>query len=222
MTIKLLQHTSLSIMATAGRTAWQSFHKGGIYENPTDEISDTDVEFIDRIINKHKHGSVSEHVMYNFSIEDISRACLQELARHRIASLTVKSSRYTLNELKSEEPFTSYTDLLHQEYISDGYERASKYLVFTGNAKVDRMSILALDNLRDLVVDGISNDQLKYAMPEAYKTSLIWSVNARSLQNFLSLRSDKAALWEIRNLAFAIYNQIPDDHKFLFEASIKE
>lgn len=213
MTITLLHYTPLDVSDTAIGKCWG---KGCM---PTYEKL---VERMDRVANKHKHASTIEHLTYNFDIDGISRACLQELARHRISSFSVKSSRYTLNELKSEEPFTSYTDLLHQEYISDGYARASKYLVFTGNAKVDRMSILALDNLRDLVADGISNDQLKYAMPEAYKTSLIWSVNARSLQNFLSLRSNKAALWEIRNLAHAIYNQIPDDHKFLFEASVKE
>jgi thymidylate synthase (FAD) len=44
----------------------------------------------------------------------------------------------------------------------------------------------------------------------------------RSLQNFLSLRSDKSALWEIQKLAHAIYNELPLEHRYLFEASIKE
>jgi len=50
----------------------------------------------------------------------------KELARHRIASLSVKSTRYTLKELKSEQPFTS-----------DNPEPASKYIVFTGVKEVD-------------------------------------------------------------------------------------
>ena len=53
-------------------------------------------------------------------------------------------------------------------------------------------------------------------MPEAYKTSLVMTINARSLQNFLELRSSKHALWEIQNLAKEIYNILPDDHKFLY------
>jgi thymidylate synthase (FAD) len=68
-----------------------------------------------------------------------------------------------------------------------------------------------------LVQAGISNDVLKYAMPEAYKTSLVWTANARSLQHFLSLRTNKAALKEIRDLANEIFKQIPEEHKFLFE-----
>ena len=74
-----------------------------------------------------------------------------------------------------------------------------------------------LEDLRSLVKEGISNDKLKYALPEAYKTELAWSINARSLQNFIMLRSNKAALWEIQDLAHNIYNALPEDHKYLFK-----
>ncbi|MCE3047150.1 FAD-dependent thymidylate synthase [Helicobacter kayseriensis] len=202
MRISLLFHTPLSICVQAGRTCWQSQERGGCYTIPTDEIIQADKDFLDRILNKHKHGSVAEHLTYNFAIEGISRACLQELARHRHASLSVKSSRYTLKELKSEE---------------DVVKNASKYLVMSGNQQVDEFSIQALKNLQTLLLEGISNDLAKYAMPESYKTSLAWSVNARALQNFLILRSSKAALWEIRELAFALFEALPKEHRFLFE-----
>lgn len=217
MEVRLIDNTKLSTCVIAGRTAWQSFHKGGNYDIPTDNITETDKEFLDRILNKHKHSSVAEHLVYSFSIEGISRACLIELSRHRMSSFTVESTRYTLTkELKSEEPFTEYTDFNEQEYLQDGYERACKYLVMTENEHVNRYSILALDNLRDLLVAGISNDLAKYALPEAYKVRLQWTVNARSLQNFLQLRTSKDALWEIRLLAATIYQSLPHDHKFLF------
>ena len=163
-------------------------------------------------LNKYK-----EHVSYNFYISGISRACLQELARHRMASLSVKSTRYTLKELKEEEAFTNYTDLDDQEYGHNGRERAEKYLVMTGNGYVDRMSILALDNLRDLLRLNIGNDIAKYALPESYKTELTWTINMRSLQNFLHLRSSKSALWEIRDLANMVYENLPEEHKYLFD-----
>ena len=61
---------------------------------------------INRVANVSKHASTIEHLSYSFDIDGISRACLQELARHRIASYTVKSSRYVLSkELKNEKPF---------------------------------------------------------------------------------------------------------------------
>ena len=99
-------------------------------------------------------------------------------------------------------------------------ERASKYIVMTGNNIVDLANIRALEELRKLIVLGIPNDIAKYCMPEAYKTSLVMSINARSLQNFLELRTSKHALKEIQDLAKALFEAIPNEHKFLFEPYI--
>lgn len=198
MHVTLLQHTSLTVCAQAIRTCWQSFDK-------SDEGGQKDRDLIDRVGNKFKHASTLEHLVYTFYIQGISRALLQELSRHRLASPSVKSTRYTLKELKNEEGFTC-KDL----------ERAQKYLVFTGDERVDSMSIKALENLRQLLNEGISNDKAKYCLPESYKTELTWTINARSLQNFLTLRSDKSALWEIQNLAHALYQALPEEHRYLF------
>jgi len=239
--VTLLHHTPLHIAADGARTCWSSqyksdtsdcvhdlFHwmhdqmsdnefaiKWGIEPSLNVEIGPKDLALIDRVGNQYHHASILEHISFNFFIDGISRACLQELARHRIASLSVKSTRYTLKELKSEEPFTAYTDMDDQEYYPNGYERAAKYLVLTSNPKVNRMFILALDNLRDLLNEGISNDLCKYALPEAYRTQLTWSINLRSLQNFLSLRTSPKALPEIQHLARLIYEELPPDAQSL-------
>ena len=139
-----------------------------------------------------------------------------------MASLSVESTRYTLKKLKVEDYFLDYSDFDSYEEHDNGWQRAFKYLVPTGNLPVDIASVRALDSLRDLLQAGISNDLAKYSLPESYQTTLSWSINARSLQNFISLRSDKAALWEIRNLANAVYLQLPSDHQYLFEDSLKE
>lgn len=207
MKVALNHHTPLLICSDAIRTCWQSFDN-------SDNGGEKDKELIDRVGNKFKHASTLEHLTYNFYIEGISRAVLQELARHRIASLSVKSTRYTLKELKEEEPFIDEDDNLYEL-------RAEKYLVYTGEGLVDFMSIQALENLRIVLQKGISNDRAKYCLPESYRTELTWTINARSLQNFLSLRTDKAALWEIRDLAKAVYEALPSEHRYLFEGSVK-
>lgn len=204
MQVTLHHHTPLVICSDAIRTCWQSFDK-------SDNGGEVDRALIDRVGNKFKHASTLEHIAYNFYVAGISRALLQELARHRMASLSVKSTRYTLKELKEEPSFSI-----------DNKERAEKYLVMTGADMVDEMSIRALENLRIVLVEGISNDRAKYCLPESYKTELTWTINARSLQNFISLRSDKAALWEIRDLANMLYATLPEEHRYLFENSLKE
>ncbi|CAD7289236.1 FAD-dependent thymidylate synthase [Campylobacter suis] len=204
MNITLLNFTPLNVCSHAIRTCWQSFERG-------DNGGEKDLELIDRVGNKNKHASTLEHLYYNFYIQGISRALLQELARHRIASLSVKSTRYTLKELKNEAEF-KYGE----------FDRASSYIVLTGNEMVDNASITALENLRKILsTTTTSLDIVKYCLPECYKTELTWSVNARSLQNFLSLRSSKSALWEIRNLANAVYDALPAEHKFIFKECIQ-
>lgn len=251
MIVTLNHHTPLVICADAIRTCWQSQEKSDSFTltlnipfglcKSTKVCGKADRALIDRIGNKFKHASTLEHLVYNFSIEGISRALLQELSRHRMASLSVKSTRYTLKELKEEESFINEIELEQvakdrlqkgvplfdpfneEEFkLSFDVERASRYIVLTGNLMVDTMSINSLNGLRRVIKLGVSNDKAKYCLPESYKTELAWTINARSLQNFLSLRSDKAALWEIRDLAHAIYEALPEEHKYLFTHTLKE
>lgn len=240
MDVQLLYHTPLWVAAKAIRKCWASEGKSDtaikricedcnsdriedICNDTIQECSDCkslnikvvkvagpkDCELIDRVGNKFKHASTLEHLNYSFDIDGISRACLQELARHRHASLSVKSTRYTLKELRDTEQVST-----QEEY--------SKYLVMTGHDDTDLQSIKALQRLQDLLKRGVSNDQAKFCLPESYKTSLVWTINARSLQNFLALRTNKAALWEIRDLANTIYTNLPNEHKYLFEEFIDE
>jgi len=222
MKVDLLQHSSLEVCAHAIRTCWQSFDK-------SDEGGEKDKDLINRVGNKFKHASTLEHLSYTFYISGISRALLQELARHRMASPSVKSTRYTLKELKNESSFTDGASMVElkekytnstEVYADKHMQRASKYLVWTYELGVDFASIVALENLRLMLLDGVANDKAKYCLPESYKTELTWSINARSLQNFIALRSSKSALWEIRDLAKLLFDSLPKDHQYLFHDCI--
>jgi thymidylate synthase (FAD) len=205
--VNLLQYTDLSISDTAICKC---------YDNTPHSDLKKQQGRINRVANVSKHASTIEHLVYSFDISNISRALLQELSRHRLASYTVKSTRYTLKELKEEESF-----LIQEDITKDEFElilkRVSNYIVLTGNPNVDFSSIGSLETLRLVLLEGVPNDKAKYCMPEAYKTSLVMTINARSLQNFLELRSSSHALWEIQNLAQAMYDIIPEEHKFLYD-----
>ena len=240
--VTLLHHTPLYIASDGARTCWSSQDKSdtcrhgnykepstefGIYEcldcgstdTETIEIGPKDLALIDRIGNQFHHSSILEHISFNFFIDGISRACLQEISRHRIASLSVKSTRYTLKELKFEQPFIEINSAI-ENYIDK--ERALKYLVRVDEPLVDAASIEALDKLRSILTKGISNDIAKYCLPESYRTQLTWTINLRSLQNFLSLRTDHKALPEIQHLANLIYQALPSDAQSLVAHCIKE
>ena len=176
------------------------------YDSGGDNLGEKDMKLLEAII-KNDHTSTIEHINYTFEIDGISRACLQELARHRHTSLSVESTRYTLRNLI-------------QEYKKDNF-LYSDYLVLTGDNQMDQWSIDSLNRVISLLEKGYKNDHAKYLLPESYKTNLILTINASSLRNFLKLRSSSKALWEIRELANNIFNVIPDSHKILFKDIIK-
>lgn len=214
--VKLVSHTPLSFVKDAIRTCWDSNDK-------SDNMGEKDRELIEKICIKNKHSSTMEHLVYNFYITGISRLCLQELARHRIASYSVKSTRYTLRELRNEEPFvgtySEYGGIITNHFMD--YERAYKYIQSSGNREVDAKAIEGLENVRKLLVKGVKQDVIKYALPESYRTQLAFTINARSLRNFLDLRGKGGAHFEIKKLAHEIYKVIPIEHKLLFADVMK-
>ena len=213
MIVTLRYNTPLWVCSEATRQCWDSRDKSDsvqlVYsgEDGSEYIDMTtgekDKALIERIGNQHKHKSVLEHLVYTFDIDGISRACLQEVARHRMASYSVKSTRYTLKELKTAH------DVELGDYIIDDLE---------ADLRVDVYKQLQV--VRKRLQEGVSNDKVKYLLPEAYKTSLTMTINARSLQNFLELRTSKHALWEIQDLAKAIFEALPEEHKYLFKDSL--
>lgn len=209
MIVKLLHATPLEVADIAICKCYSN--------KPHDELEKIQAR-ITKVANVSKHSSTIEHLNYSFDIDGISRAVLQELARHRIASYTVKSTRYTLQELKNEETFIENIE----GYIIRDYARAKNYVVLTNNALVDSNIINALEGLRIVLSAGTPNDVAKYYLPEAYKTSLVMTINARSLQNFLELRTSKHALKEIQDLARAMFEVLPSDHKFLFRSLLND
>jgi len=199
--IDLLQHSSLDIVIASIRKCYESEDKG-------DYLGHKDMALIRRVIESG-HTSTIEHCFFTFNIDGVSRGLLQELARHRHASLSVKSTRYTLGKIKAvETPFTAGG--VH----SDEWKN---YLVESGNEFVDYNSRVQLEEVRHGALGGIPNDQLKYMLPESFKTSLIWTINARSLRNFLQLRLSPRAHWEIRSIANSIFDLVPFTHKVLIE-----
>lgn len=205
--VKLLSYTPLEVINTAIRTCWDSHDK-------SDNLGEKDLDLIKRVLLQYRHDSCGEHCVFNFFIQGISRLNLMELTRHRLASYSVKSTRYTLKELRNESEFT----------IKDK-ERASKYINLTDNNNVDECSIQALENVRRLVNNAVNynvtQDLIKYALPECYKTDLTFSINVRSLRNLLKLRTSKSAHFEIRNLAYKLYEALPEEFKFLFKDVIE-
>lgn len=211
MEVTLLHNSPLEVVVKAIRKCYASEGKSDssreYYFNTPEEthellwtLGSKDKALIKRIIESD-HTSTLEHLSFSFDIDGLSRAALQELARHRHASLSVKSTRYTLKEIENTD----------DAWLED-------YLVPSGDKVVDEANYWQLVGLAKRMEDApYEIDKVKYMLPESFKTSLIWTVNARSLRNFFKLRSSKRALWEMRELAVELYKLIPDGMESIFE-----
>lgn len=128
------------------------------------------------------HTSVLEHASATFRIEGVSRACLAQLTRHRIASYSVESQRY--REVGRGDWYVTPPALEGDEL--EAYRAAME---------------AAMAAYEDALAHGVRKEDARYLLPMATRTTLVMTINARSLQNFLSLRLAPAAQWEIRGLA---------------------
>lgn len=190
MEVRLLSHTPLWIAERAGRTCTATTEQC-VHNSP--------LPFLQNIVAQG-HESVIEHLVYTFEVKNISRALLQELARHRHLSLSVESTRWSLKRILDS---TTPHDL--GELIRVPVE-------LTGDPE-------AMGHILDLIyfVHQWSgpNDLKKYMLPECWKTNLIMTCNLRELRHIYKLRTSKRALREFRDLAYSLVDVIPHEHKVL-------
>ena len=114
--VYLLDYTNLFVSEFNARTCYNSFKKSEhkeiqelidniqngknqILPHNIEAINDRGSELLYQLSHVYFHESTLEHVTLNFWIKDFSRGVLQELSRHRIASPSVQSTRYTLNDI---------------------------------------------------------------------------------------------------------------------------
>ena len=130
------------------------------------------------------HMSVFEHVSVTLKIEGISRACMAQLTRHRLCSYCVESQRYCKYDLKGDDWYIipPEFDKRDASYFKKCMREAASHYNIT-------------------IHGGMKPEDARYLLPEATKTNLVMSCNARELFHILDMRQDSAAQWEIRNLA---------------------
>ena len=167
-------------------------------------------EVLMRII-KLRHESVLEHRTLTYSIKGITRALLQEVARHRHISLSVESTRHTLRKKLEDDDFIF--KLLNEEMML-GFPRRLEDAYYREALRTPAYVMKCCPDITD--------DELKYYLPEFWPTSLVLTSNIRELRHILNLRTAPAALREFRELARAMFKAVPDEFKYLLEDCIHE
>ncbi|MGQ9479415.1 MAG: FAD-dependent thymidylate synthase [Thermoproteota archaeon] len=173
------------IVAMAARTSFKS-------ESPTEILEKlSKPENAEKIrkgimeLLKHNHLSPIEHASFTFALEGVSRACTHQLVRHRIASYTQQSQRYVKVNTHSDDWFI----------VPESIRRGDKEELFRS-----RMRMIA-SWYEELAGSSIPNEDVRFMLPNATKTNVLVTMNARELLHFFNLRLCARAQWEIREVA---------------------
>lgn len=201
MKVTLLNYTPHP-EATIAAAAKLCYSNKSIHDLTLKASDDDAAEFIDRLMSLG-HESPIEHVSFTFGIEGISRSCSHQLVRHRIASYSQKSQRY-VNEAQfeyvtpeaiEEDPMTEAVYDETMLFIQERYDAIREVLISryvkTGMDKKD--------------AEKKANEDARFVLPNACCTSIIVTMNVRSLFNFFKHRCCNRAQWEIREMADEMY-----------------
>lgn len=198
MKVKLIDYTENADLI-AGAAAHSCHSSKGAHKI----VETKDEEKLKRILRKtmdRGHTSVIEHANFTFGIKGISRACSHQLVRHRIASYSQQSQRHIKPD---EEKYVTPPKIKRNAEAEEKFkETMSKiWKAYRELAEIEEVPI----------------EDARFALPNATKTNITVTMNARSLMNFFELRTCTHAQWEIREMANKMLNKVRDKAPVMFE-----
>jgi thymidylate synthase (FAD) len=170
------------------------------------ECKENSEEFVRRLVKKG-HLSVGRHCNASFEII-CSRACSHQLVRHTHLVYTQESQRYVEFD---------FDDGDYANYIIPQTVANNKNCVLWGHAMTQIRK-----TYKGLIESGVPKEDARYILPNACLTRLVVSGNFQAFYDFIKLRTDKAAQWEIRNIAEEIRDILLKECPAFFDLLIKD
>lgn len=166
----------------------------------SEEIGEKEVGLINYLL-KNRHGTPFEHNMFTYHVK-CPIFVAREWVRHRIGSFNEFSARY--KEMQPDfyvprgdavrgqvgrpghytfEPIRNADTL---DIVSEGFQKANHQ---------------AWEEYQLMLANGVAKEVARMVLPVNIYTEFYWTINARALMNFLSLRNSEHAQREIRQFA---------------------
>jgi thymidylate synthase (FAD) len=165
------------------------------------EMDESDEGLI-RFLMRDRHGTPFEHNAFRFHV----RAPLfvaREWFRHRVGSFNEFSMRYAK---ASDEFYVPAPEDVRSQVGKPGaysFEPVAPELAEQTREELQTVYDAAFETYNRLVEEGVARELARLVMPMGAYTEFYWTVNARSLMNFISLRAAETAQREIRRYAEA-------------------
>ncbi len=166
-----------------------------------EEVDESDEGLI-RFLMRDRHGTPFEHNAFRFHIR-CPLFVAREWFRHRVGSFNEFSMRYAK---ATEEFYVPEPEDVRSQVGKPGaysFEPVDPELAETAREELRSVYEHAYATYERLVEQGVARELARAVIPVGAYTEFYWTLNARSLMNFISLRAAETAQREIRRYAEA-------------------
>ncbi|MPZ70872.1 MAG: FAD-dependent thymidylate synthase [Actinobacteria bacterium] len=167
-----------------------------------EEMDDRDMGLI-RFLMRAAHGSPFEHNSFRFHIR-CPIFVVREWMRHRVSSFNEESARY--HQLEAD----FYVPEVHNVRSQVGkpgaysFEPVDDDLANETRGRFEQIYREVYKEYEEMLEQGVAKEVARAILPVGIYTQFYWTVNARSMMNFLALRNAESAQYEIRTYAKAV------------------
>lgn len=164
---------------------------------------------------RERHSSPFEAVVFRFDVR-APLFVIREWQRHRIGSFNEESARYSVIK---PDYYVHARDYVREQHGKPGayyYETVEDdALAERTIALIDASQRASFDAYHSMLEEGIAKEVARTVLPVGMYSRMKWTVNLRSLLNFLSLRHHEHAQREIRDFAIAVEDLVTSQIPFV-------
>ncbi len=196
-----------------------------------EKFDDSDRKLV-RFLSKNKHWSPFRHMMVQFHIK-APEFVMRQWYKHVVGIETSSSSSakdHAWNEISGRYvPVSEFYFPSNWRQQSESNKQASKGSI-ENQAKAseifgDAMRSI-LDSYNNLLELGVAKEQARLLLPLNQYTEVYWTASFQAIMNFIDLRDEATAQWEIQQYAKALkelmYGIYPETTKVWFEVNEKQ
>ncbi|MFP5298626.1 MAG: FAD-dependent thymidylate synthase, partial [Actinomycetota bacterium] len=184
-----------------------------------DEMDERDKGLI-RFLMRERHGTPTEHNAFRFHVR-APIFVMREWIRHRIGSFNEESGRY---HKLSADFYVPDVQAIRTQVGKPGaytFEPVDEGLAIETQDSLQRQYKEAYGTYEDLVQKGVAKEVARVVLPVGIYTQFYWTINARALMNFLSLRNSEFAQYEIRVYAQAVERFFAEKMPLTYECFVE-
>jgi len=172
------------------------------FAKESSEMDDRSIGLINFLM-RERHGTPFEHNSFRFHIK-CPLFVAREWFRHRIGSFNEFSARYSMVEDEFYIPLAENIRTQVGKPGSYSFEQITDGRQDSAISIISSVNKLAYHQYMLLVEMGVAKEVARCVLPVSMYTQFYWTVNARSLMNFISLRDSEHAQMEIREYAIKV------------------